>query len=232
MFLKNYLVKTILFFSLIFIAVTATLAQSPSKLGGWYMYFANAQFRTSPFSLHAEVQYRNHKIIGDLEQLLLRSGLQYNLKDKSATFTAGYGYILTQREGAENQSVSENRMYQEALLRQRIGRVFINHRFRFEERFIENRSFCTRYRYALFLNIPLNKKDLSKNAWYLALYNEVFLNGHSKDDLPVFDRNRLYGALGYKIQDQLGIQLGYMSQNFGPSSKEQVQLSVHHNFEL
>lgn len=158
--------------------------------------------------------------------------MQYNLKDNSATFTAGYGYVLSQREGADNQSFSESRMYQEVLLRQRIGRVLINHRFRLEERFIENQSFRARYRYAFFLNIPLNKKDLSKSAWYLALYNEVFLNGNSKEAQPVFDRNRLYGALGYKIQDRLGIQFGYMSQNFGASSKEQLQLSLHHSFDL
>ncbi|HAH38625.1 MAG TPA: DUF2490 domain-containing protein, partial [Algoriphagus sp.] len=57
------------------------------------MYFGNFRFQESPWAIHGEIQYRNHNIVGDLEQLLIRTGLQYNLKDGSASFTLGYGNI-------------------------------------------------------------------------------------------------------------------------------------------
>lgn len=207
------------------------MAQS-SRTGGWYMYFGNAAWANSAWSLHLEGQYRNHNLAGDLEQLLLRSGAQYNLKDRSATFTAGYGYIATQPPGDDNTTVAENRLYQEALLRQTIGRVRLLHRFRYEQRFIENQAFRTRYRYALFLNIPLNSSGMAAKTWYIGLYNEVFVNGKKRANLPVFDRDRIYGALGYMLFDNLGLQAGYMRQVYERSSKGQIQLSLHHNFTL
>ena len=203
------------------------------ETGAWYIYFGNARFKNSLLSIHAEAQYRNHNIIGDLEQLLLRTGLQYNLKDNLATFTAGYGFVRSEPEGSDNRSATtENRIYQEALLRQGIGRVRLSHRFRYEQRFITDQDFRTRYRYALFINIPVNQKSMTKKAWYIALYNEVFINGQKINNGPVFDRDRVYAALGYMISDKLGLQAGYMSQILETKSKGQLQLSLHHNFRL
>lgn len=209
-------------------------AAQNNNVGAWYIYFGNARFNNSPLSIHAEAQYRNHNIIGDLEQLLLRTGLQYNLKDNAATFTAGYGFIRSEPEGSnDNQAATtENRIYQEALLRQGIGRVRLTHRFRYEQRFIRDRDFRTRYRLAIFINTPLNQKSMAKNAVYLALYNEVFINGQKINGGPIFDRNRVYAAVGYMLGDKLGLQAGYMSQILESNTKGQLQLSLHHNFNL
>lgn len=73
-------------------------AQESSDLGAWYMYFGNFRFAESPWAIHGEAQYQNHNTIGDLEQLLLRTGLQYNLKNGAASFLAGYGSIPSQVE--------------------------------------------------------------------------------------------------------------------------------------
>lgn len=228
----TFAIKSFLLYILINYFSLPFYAQN-SETGAWYMYFGNARFKNSPLSLHLEAQYRNHNIIGDLEQLLLRSGLQYNLKDNAATFTAGYGFIRSEPEGSDNSAfTAENRIYQEALLRQGIGRVRLMHRFRYEQRFIRDRDFRTRYRYALFINTPISQKNMSKKAIYLALYNEVFINGRKIDNGPIFDRNRAYAALGYMLTDRLGIQAGYMSQMLENSEKGQLQLSLHHNFSL
>lgn len=224
------LLPLFLIFSLCFCAGGA--AQN-NDVGAWYIYFGNARFNNSPLSIHAEAQYRNHNIIGDLEQLLLRTGLQYNLKDNAATFTAGYGFIRSEPEGPDNMSAtSENRIYQEALLRQGIHRVRLIHRFRYEQRFIADLEFRTRFRYALFINLSLNQSTLTKKAWYIALYNELFINGQKINNGPVFDRDRVYAALGYMISNRLGIQAGYMKQILENRSKGQLQLSLHHNFNL
>lgn len=207
-----------------------------SKLGSWYMYFWDTQLNNSQFGFQGDLQYRNWNLLGDLEQLLLRGGLTYRLKDNSIKFTLGYAYILSGEEGTDNTDTSyENRIYQEALFPSKVGeRFYFNHRFRFEQRFVESQDFRTRVRYNLFLNIPINQSDLSKNAIYTAFYNEIFINGQKNigngNTVELFDRNRFYLGLGYALKTNLRFQFGWMNQTTDTSSKNQLQFSVHHNF--
>ena len=205
------------------------------QLGAWYMYFYNTKFKNSQFGIQGDVQYRNWNTIGDLEQLLLRSGVTYKPTNTDITLTLGIAHITTGTIGESNQTVSETRIYQEALLPVKVGkRLYFNNRFRYEQRFVENQDFRTRFRYNLFLNIPLNKTTLSKNAVYIALYNEIFINGEKNigegRTVNVFDRNRFYAGLGYGITDKLRLQLGFMNQSTETAGKDQVQVSLHHTF--
>ena len=202
------------------------------KMGAWYMYFFNTTFKESPWGIQGDLQFRNWNIGGDLEQLLVRSGLTYDPKNATIKLTLGYGNITTGSYGADNSTTSESRIYQEALWPVQFGnRVHTNHRFRYEQRFVENQAFRTRFRYNLFLNIPLNKPSMDENTLYLALYNELFINGERNigdgKSVAVFDRNRLYGALVYIIKKGLKVQLGVMNQTTDSWSKNQLQLSLH-----
>ena len=202
------------------------------KLGAWYMYFFNTTFKESRWGIQGDLQFRNWNIGGDLEQLLVRSGLTYEPKNATIKLTLGYGNITTGSYGADNSTTAESRIYQEALWPvQFVNRVYTNHRFRYEQRFVENQAFRTRFRYNLFLNVPLNKPSMDEKTLYLALYNELFINGERNigdgKSVAGFDRNRLYGALGYIIKKGLKVQLGVMNQTTDSWSKNQLQLSLH-----
>lgn len=230
--LKSLLIAFILV--LPFQSFTQT-AFDEDQLGGWYMYFWNTSFNESGFGLQGDVQYRNWNIVGDLEQLLLRGGLTYSPQNTNAKFTVGYAFISTGEFGNGNATVQENRIYQEALIPNKIGeRFYLTHRYRFEQRFVENQNFRTRFRYNLFVTVPINQTDLSEGAVYLALYNELFINGQRElgpfNFVNIFDRNRLYGAVGYAIKDNAKVQLGLMNQTTDHWSKNQLQLSFHHSF--
>lgn len=206
-----------------------------NKLGAWYMYFYNHQFNNSQWGIQGDFQYRDWQVLGDKEQLLLRSGITYRPTNTNILFTAGFANITSGVFGSSDDSTNENRIYQEALIPQKIGRqIFISHRFRFEQRFVENQDFRTRYRYNLFLNIPFNSKDLSAKTIYGAFYNELFLNGQKQvsktNSVEIFDRNRSYFGLGYVLRKQLRFQVGYMIQTTNNWSKGQLQFSMHHNF--
>jgi len=223
-------IATVLIFLFSF---SPSFAQDDPDLGAWYMYFGGVEFENSQFGVHAEAQYRNHNIVGDLEQLLLRTGLRYHLKDGSATFTMGYGNITTQAVGEPNNTVIENRIYQEALLKQNVLTASLNHRFRYEQRFVDNQDFRTRLRYALFINIPLTDKKFSPGGFYIPIYNEIFINGEKMPRIEYFDRNRLYGGLGYVWRDNLKVQVGIMEQTLNNNfSKTQLQFSLHHNLQF
>ncbi|MFT4661440.1 MAG: hypothetical protein ACI9AT_000073 [Ulvibacter sp.] len=222
---------------LCFNSVQAQEAFDGDQLGAWYMYFWNAKIRESKIGLQGDVQFRNWDLGGDLEQLLIRGGLTYSPENAKIKFTLGYGNITTGDFGESVTTSSESRIYQEALIPQKIGNIsYLTHRFRYEQRFVETQDLRTRYRYNLFLNVPLNTKVIEPKSVYLALYNELFINGQRSigDDrrVEIFDRNRSYGALGYMLPNKMKVQLGIMRQTTDNWAKNQLQLSLHHNFSL
>ena len=220
---------------LLFIPITNTQAQKtkPDDLGAWYMYFFNGKINEK-WGVQGDVQYRNFNLGGDLEQLLLRGGVYYNPKNTTILLTLGVANITTGTIGENNETFNENRIYQEVLIPQKTGRFHFIHRFRYEQRFVEDQDFRTRYRYNLFLNIPLNNKTIESKTLYLALYNEIFINGErnigADRTVPLFDRNRLYGGIGYQLKTNLRMQLGFMNQSLETIGKNQLQFSLHHNF--
>ncbi len=202
------------------------------EIGAWYMYFFNTTFKESTWGVQGDIQCRNWNIAGDLEQLLLRGGITYKPKKANIKLTLGYGNVTTGSYGPNNSTTSESRIYQEALFPVQFGnRFYTNHRFRYEQRFVENQDLRTRYRYNLFLNIPLNNPSMDKKTIYLALYNEIFINGQRSigngNSVEIFDRNRLYVATGYVIKQGLKVQLGIMKQTTNSWQKHQFQFSLH-----
>ena len=209
--------------------------ETNDELGAWYMYFYNTTLKDSPWGIQGDLQYRNWNLGGDLEQLLIRSGITYQPKNTQIKFTLGYGNITTGVIGSSDKTSGEHRIYQEALYPVKFGnRIYTNHRFRYEQRFVENQNLRSRYRYNLFINVPLNKKTLEKKAIYLALYNEIFINGQraigNNNSVEIFDRNRAYAAIGYVIKNGIRVQLGIMNQTTDSQGKNQLQLSLHHKF--
>ena len=205
------------------------------QLGTWYMLFLNKSFENSQFGIQGDYQFRFWNGVNDLEQTLLRTGITYQPKNAKILFTLGYAHITSGSYGESRATSIENRIYQEALFPQTIGRRFLlTHRFRSEQRWVEDQSFRTRYRYNLFLNVPLNKPGLIANTLYLALYNEIFINGEKLvsegQTVEFFDRNRTYVGLGYALKSNLRFQLGGMRQTTDNWAKNQGQISLHYNF--
>jgi len=230
--------KTIILIAISIISIMPQklIAQvNEDKLGTWYMYFFNTTFKESSWGIQGDVQYRNWNIAGDLEQLLLRGGVTYQPKKADIKLTFGYGNITTGSYGADKSTSAESRIYQEALFPVKFGNRFhTSHRFRYEQRFVGNQDFRTRYRYNMFINIPLNETEMEKKTLYLALYNELFINGQrqigNNNTVEIFDRNRFYFALGYIIKKGFKIQLGAMNQTTNNWSKNQLQVSLHQVF--
>jgi len=196
-----------------------------SDFGNWLIYIGNKKL-SQKWNLHNEVQYRNYNAVGDLEQLLFRVGLGYTFNESKNNVLLGYGYILSENyldNNTEKVSVSEHRIFQQFTSKQKIGIVSLNHRYRFEQRFVQS-DFRMRLRYFLGLNIPLTKKE--NNKLYFSAYNEIFLN----TEPAVFDRNRLYGGIGYRINKNVRLEAGYMNQFFEKNSSDQLNIITFVNF--
>ncbi len=224
--MKRYFFHKITF-SLLFFLPVSMLAQQ-AETGNWLMYFGMNKL-SDKFSLHTEVQYRNHTLMpNNTEQLLLRTGLNYHFSDK-AFVTAGYAYIPSYIYKSEQKSpeTEEHRIWQQFILTNTIGRVKFEHRYRIEQRWV-NRNYKNRFRYRLMLFIPLNKSKIDDKTWFLGFYDEVFVNAKK----TFFDRNRLYGALGYQITKNAGVQLGMMRQQVSNFGKWYLQIAIVLNTDL
>ena len=200
-----------------------------SDIGNWFIYFGNQKINQK-WNWHNEVQYRSYNLINDTNQLLLRTGIGYNLSENNNNLLLGYGFINTQRyivNTDDKVSANEHRIFQQFITRQNFGRVFLQHRYRIEQRFLQD-DFQLRFRYFLALNLPFNKKTMEKNAIYLSAYNELFINAES----PLFDRNRLYGALGYVINKNFKVEAGFMAQTLEKTNRNQFQIVIFNNLPL
>ncbi len=205
-----------------------SLQAQDSDTGNWLIYIGSKKINDK-WNWHHEIQYRNYDFIGDLEQLLIRTGIGVNLSPKNNNLLLGYGFIQSEPYLAgtdEKLSIAEHRIFQQFITKQKFGRLAIQHRYRIEERFVEDSDFKWRFRYFLAINIALSQKELLPDTWYLSAYNEIFVNGQGN----AFDRNRIYGALGYIVSPQLKVELGFMSQVYEKSSRAQLQMAGFANF--
>lgn len=189
--------------------------------GSWAMLFTNNQV-SEKLSIHAEAQYRNYEFGQNFNQLLLRTALNYHISEK-AMASFGYGYITTDTSFEEldgEKNVTENRLYEQFVLRNSVGNFKFSHRYRLEQRFI-NRPFGEnstehRARYFLRVTYPLN------DTWFLTAYDEVFINLQN----DFFGQNRLYGAVGYNFNENVSTQVGYLKNDFSVDTFDRFQLAI------
>jgi len=196
-----------------------------NKIGNWLIYFGNQKINEK-FNFHNEIQCRNYNFIGDISQLLIRTGIGYNL-NKNNNILLGYGFIETftnEASTSNKKKIVENRIYQQYSNKHSINNYFITHRIRFEERFIE-KSLGYRVRYFISLNKPLNKGKMEKNAIYFSSYNEIF----GKSNNQFFDRDRIYGGLGFLLNNNVKIETGYMIQITKDKKQQQFQIILFNN---
>ena len=199
----------------------------------WFIYFGNQQIDKN-WNWWTEAQFRNENPLGEIQQLLVRTGIGYNLTENNDNLLIGYGYITNYAENALEKTKltsKEHRIYQQYIKKNKIGNVPLQHRFRLEQRFRENQDFQLRGRYFVGANIPLTKNFMQKNSTYVSLYNELFLIPEDN----ILDRNRFYAALGYVLNKNTRIEVGYMNQSvntqgmslFSPNSNQsQIQFAI------
>jgi len=207
--------------------IPITAFSQKSDFGNWLIYFGDKKINQK-FNWHHEVQYRNFNFIGDTEQLLLRTGLGYNLTENNNNILLGYAFIYSEpylTNSDQKTNFNEHRIYQQFITRQSFGRVSLQHRYRFEQRFI-NDDFRLRLRYFLGCNLTLNKAQMGDKTIYLSAYNEIFVN----TEVNYFDRNRIYGGIGYRYSPKLRSEIGIMNQASNNMSRNQLNVITFLNF--
>jgi len=178
------------------------------------------------WSLHAEYQWRREEGLKFWQQSLLRLGANYKLND-NITAHIGYGWIETFPYGdypiAATGTFPEHRLYEQLSFRQSVSKWIFTHRFRVEQRWlgrvapntgnnreIEGWNFLHRFRYQFRLQYPLWQKG--PRQLYAAAADEIMIGAGKKLSVNIFDQNRIFLLLGYKINKGLSFELGYLNQ--------------------
>ena len=222
--LANSMKRINLIIACVIIPMTFLSQTKEDKLGSWWMYFGTHHLNEK-YSIHYETQLRHYELGTNFFQLLPRIGLNYKIDDNSMV-TAGYAWIPTQPnldEGFDGDLVTENRIWQQFILRNKIHNIKFRHRYRLEQRWVKQNditSYKNRARYMLSAKVPLSKDESS--PLFLFIYDEIFLH---IDDNP-FNQNRLYGALGYTVNKNMNIQAGYLRHRNGDLNLDRLQLAV------
>ncbi|WP_297766156.1 DUF2490 domain-containing protein [uncultured Muriicola sp.] len=215
-----------IFFALLISGISMAQNTGEDKWGAWYMYFGTNKI-SEKLSIHSEAQFRFYETTQNFNQLLLRTGLNYHI-NQDAIVTLGYGYISTDgtfEEFPEEINSKENRIFQQLILKNKVGEFRFEHRYRLEQRFIdfgETTDTQHRARYRLQVTLPLT------DTFFVNVYDEVFLNLQDQ----VFGQNRLYMALGVHITDNSSLQLGYLKNHFNSVNYDRLQLGVFFNPDL
>ncbi|MEC5394188.1 DUF2490 domain-containing protein [Bergeyella sp. RCAD1439] len=212
-------------------------AQKENFDNAWFMYFGN-QALSPKWNWWTEAQFRNENPQASPQQILLRTGVGLNLSENNDNLLLGYGYITNYGDGdLRRQTSSEHRIYQQFIHKSKWGKALIQHRFRTEQRFLDTNDFRLRGRYFLAANLPLSKQGMEAKSTYLSAYNEIFIVPESR----VFDRNRIYLALGYVLNKNTRFEIGYMDQTvitkgqspFSPKQNQgQIQIAIFNTLNL
>jgi hypothetical protein len=216
---------------LLALLLCAASAQSQQRIHthnniGWYNYFGTFKL-SEKWGIHTEYQWRRNEVITQWQQGLLRAGINYNPK-QNLQLRLGYAWIETYPYGdiplnGLGRDFTEHRIFQMLQLGQREGIVDLSHRFILEQRFVGRYNSAesttedkfplqNRARYMVRAQIPLKGKQIADKTPYAALYDEIFIGFGNNVGANVFDQNRIGALLGYKINNTLRVEGGYLYQ--------------------
>lgn len=220
-----------IFFTFCYLVITfTTKAQNTLIIDynsiGWYNAFITKKI-TDKWSAHLEYQWRRDEFILHGQQSLLRTGINYKVNSKLLV-RVGYAWIETFPYGSINlqaagKTFTEHRAFQALLINDQMGALEIQHRLMLEQRWIgrytkpdiiieDDYVHVNRMRYMLRLQMPLGKKLIEDKTFYVATYDEIFVQFGENVQENIFDQNRLGALIGYKLNKYFKLELGYLNQ--------------------
>ncbi|MBB2150386.1 DUF2490 domain-containing protein [Pedobacter gandavensis] len=220
---------------------TLAIAQTSNQSTGW-LFLMNNNKLSKKWGTHLDVQLRTGDQFSHLRNVMFRPGLTYFINDKSDV-TLGYLWNQTYIPvaNASDIQLTEHRIWQQYIYKHKINVFNLSHRFRLEQRFIEQQQgddlFAQRLRYFARVMLPLAKgqTNFQKGA-FAALQNELMFNVQHKGNINghFFDQNRAYLAGGYRFSKKLDLEAGYLNQfqkmRNGQSINHVIQLALYTRF--
>ena len=193
---------------------------------GWYNISTTTKLG-SKWSVHAEYNMRRVGVITNGQQNLFRTGINFQ-PDKSILFRLGYANIETFPYGdypinSMGKQFTEHRIFEMVSLQNKFYSTDLTHRFILEQRFSGKYSnaaltkedeyvFLNRLRYMFKVNIPIGNPKSQRKMPFLGFYDELFIGFGKNVGENIFDQNRIGVLIGYKLNETVKVELGYLNQ--------------------
>lgn len=189
----------------------------------WYVYINTLELNEK-WQFLTDIQERHFIEPFAQHQFLFRTQANYKL---GAEWKSSVGMCLFYQSPNEPISTSqlivpELRPHIEFTNRQKLKWAVLSHRYRVEARYFHNTmndklvkgyTFGNfRFRYQIGLSIPVLKQtETNTELLSLKLQDEILLNAGKKILRNVFDQNRYYIGLNYRLFKNLNIEIGYLN---------------------
>jgi hypothetical protein len=156
-----------------------------------------------------EAQARSQQLFNNFSYHEMKAGIGYNIGTKLSIVVAAGQYVTYDPTGNFKSPVSshEFRFWQQFTLTNNIEPFKLEHRYRTEQRWTSS-GYRNRFRYRLNGLLPINKKKIENHTLYASVYDEVFFT----NEKPYFERNRVYGGIGYNFNSLFSLQVGWIRQ--------------------
>ena len=147
-----------------------------------------------------------------------RRNFELNL---NVILTTGYGFVDTFQYGEYPvpYRFPEHRLFEQVLLKHKVGKFDLQHRYRLEQRFfgvrsdpainrIDSSRYENRFRLLTRVNIPLT----ADKKYYIGTFDEFFINFGKNVAANVFDQNRSMWHWDFLLPKATKIEIGYLLQ--------------------
>ena len=184
--------------------------QTQQSFRVWFPYFGDHAFGDSRWGVHLEGQIRRQDGIARWQTLLLRPAVNYQA-NRFLMLSLGYAYARSYpNPSSPSAPRNEHRVWEQAWLRYKTGKVAWSSRYRLENRFIEQTGgqyrYENRFRAWQQATVPLSKR------FYVTGYDEIWFYVKPYQSSSLFDQNRAYGGLGVNIHPGWRFETAYMNQ--------------------
>ncbi len=220
--------KTI-FYSLFFLFSSIVWSQTEESYSSWNSLILDYKLNDS-FILKNEAHLRRTDFLKNKQQLLIRPSMHYKL-NKTIDIGMGYTYAKNYRE---THDFTENDLWEQIQLQHASWKLAFKHRFRFEQRFVENviettenqfeidgTEFLMRFRYRFTVSLPVIKVSKS-NMLSVTMFNEIWLNTEKGIAPRSLNQNWFYTGLSYPILKNGSISVGYLN-DYAPIANNQFR---------
>jgi hypothetical protein len=172
----------------------------------WWMYSGDHAINKR-WGLHAEAQLRMHDFV-NMQQVLVRPGINYHINTQTF-LSVGYCFVQTYPYGAfaVKAAFPEHRLWQQLQHKSSIGSIESVNRIRLEQRWnMLPLAIAQRY------SVALDKHAIHDKSVYITCFDEAFINFGKHVQANVFDQNRIFGGIGYKVPKWGRLEFGYLNQ--------------------
>jgi hypothetical protein len=220
--------KTIRVLTLLAAAPSFSTAQNltdrirDNNFNSWWVYAGDHPVK-GPWGIYAEVQIRRSDFASIWQQFQSRDAVTYRFSPH-VQGAIGYVFTYTGRYGDFPQAAlgpfNEHRTYQQLIFKHEVKKLELEHRYRNEQRWIQNFTsggdyfwrYQNRFRYQFKAVLPISGADAVGHQWYLFGGDEILLPYGPNHGPNSFDQNRAFVGIGYKVTRNNKLEIGYLNQ--------------------